>query len=321
MLNQKAESDLQQNKLESCYYHLQKAQQLCIHVPHLKVCIQIILVTNHKQSCLISSKIKLATKGLKLFESNFENAILVSNLIILRQHLDSSLANTYLNISAIQSSLECHDVALQNIYLSIILLQHELLIEGLKCNIELQHKLNLQKMQSNLLSEGINFQFDEYLKIDRAQILIAAYHNLSLEMEFFKRNEEAQKIIDSAKTLSEFILQPSHALRIKLKEIADKQVSTRIQKVQNFNHRSISFDDRNSNSIHHTKSSKYHFQRQYSKDNNNSIQLIQNSKTVLKNTPSKLIKHQKFITEITQSKSASKINKFMNPLELSYTQD
>lgn len=35
-------------------------------------------------------------------------------------------------------------------------------------------------------------------------------------MEFFKKNDESKKIIESAKTLSEFILQPSHQLRIKL---------------------------------------------------------------------------------------------------------
>ncbi|CAD8087556.1 unnamed protein product [Paramecium sonneborni] len=305
MLNQKAESELQLNKLESCYTYLQKAQQICLLVPTLKL-------QTLNNLALYHQKINQPQRAL-----NYLNQALK---IQYTQNFDSSLANTYLNISAIQSSLECHDGALQNIYLSIILLQHELLIEGLKCNIELQHQLNLHKLQSNLLSNGTNFQIDEYLKIDRAQILIAAYHNLSLEMEYFKKNEEARKIIESAKTLSEFILQPSHSLRQKLKEISDKHINNKIQKSQNLNHRSISFDDRNSNSIRPTKSSKYHFQRQFSKDNN-CIQLPQNPKTILKNTPPKLMKHQKFITEINQSKSSTKINKVINPLEISYTLD
>ncbi|CAD8080839.1 unnamed protein product [Paramecium sonneborni] len=88
MLNQKAKSDPQLNKLESCYNSLEKAQQMNLLVPNLKFQTLNNLALNHQKIYQPKRSLNYLNQPLKIEYT---------------QNFNSSLLNTYLNIGAIQS--------------------------------------------------------------------------------------------------------------------------------------------------------------------------------------------------------------------------
>ncbi|CAD8189661.1 unnamed protein product [Paramecium pentaurelia] len=216
LLNQQALIALQVENFESSLKYLKKAELLTSSVPELKA------QTFSNLACYYR---KIGKTRIAL--SYLQQALAIE----LKNEKSTQIPELYLNLCAVLSSLERHEEATQHIYLSIIMLQHELLLQFLKQNqqidIELIKKQNsIEQATQQVNSQQKSRQFDQNNlnknQQERIQILIVAYHNLGVEMEHLKQRIESKNIIKSAYQLSQFSLPLNHPLRQTLGSIIKK---------------------------------------------------------------------------------------------------
>ncbi|CAK94019.1 unnamed protein product (macronuclear) [Paramecium tetraurelia] len=216
LLNQQALIALQVENFEASLKYLKKAELLTSSVLELKA------QTYSNLACYYRKIGKTRTAL-----SYLQQALAIE----LKNDKSAQLPELYLNLCAVFSSLERHEEATQNIYLSIIMLQHELLLQFLKSNSQIDgdlmkhqnsidlslHQISTQQKTRQTEQNSLNKDQQE-----RMQILIVAYHNLGVEMEHLKQNVESKKILKSAYQLSQFSLAQNHPLRQTLGSIVKK---------------------------------------------------------------------------------------------------
>ncbi|CAD8179609.1 unnamed protein product [Paramecium pentaurelia] len=212
LLNHQGLIALQKQNYEQCIEYLRKAELATIYVPELKV------QTFNNLACYYRKMGKTRT-ALQYLQQALS--------IELQQKQSTSLPDIYLNLCAVLSQLERHEEAIQHIYLSIIMLQHELLISSLQKPEQKQDQSNEQSFPSRQSSfqyvNTVKSHYNESKKIqERMSILVVAYHNLGVEMEHLKLQFESKKIFQSALQLSEQCLPQEHQLRHALEEITKK---------------------------------------------------------------------------------------------------
>ncbi|CAD8088820.1 unnamed protein product [Paramecium primaurelia] len=212
LLNQQGLIALQKQNYEQCIEYLRKAELATIYVPELKV------QTFNNLACYYRKMGKTRT-ALQYLQQALS--------IELQQKQSTSLPDIYLNLCAVLSQLERHEEAIQHIYLSIIMLQHELLISTFQKPEQRQDQLNEQLFPSRQSSvqyvNSVKSHCNETKKQqERMSILVVAYHNLGVEMEHLKLQFESKKIFQSALLLSEQCLPQEHQLRHTLEEIIKK---------------------------------------------------------------------------------------------------
>ncbi|CAD8097340.1 unnamed protein product [Paramecium sonneborni] len=210
LLNQQGLLALQKSNFEQCIEYLKKAEVTTIYVPELKV------QTFNNLACYYRKMGKSRT-ALQYLQQALQ--------IELQQKQSTSLPDIYLNLCAVLSQLERHDEAIQHIYLSIIMLQHQLLVQSLqKQEIKQDQEPSFPSRQSSVqFVNSVKSNCNENKKIqERMSILVVAYHNLGVEMEHLKLQFESKKIFQSALQLSEQCLPQDHHLRHTLEEIIKK---------------------------------------------------------------------------------------------------
>jgi len=153
---------LQKEKFEATLEFLRKAEQLARNSLELKG------VTYNNMACYYRriGKLKIALKYL-------EDALAIE----IKLDKTKALADTHLNICAVYSQLEKHDIAMNHIMKSIILLQDELLI----------YSMTPEDQNNSIQDESERKKQLE----DRIAVLAIAYHNLGVEHEYLKQYEEA----------------------------------------------------------------------------------------------------------------------------------
>ncbi|CAD8110621.1 unnamed protein product [Paramecium sonneborni] len=216
LLNQQALIALQVQNYEICLKYLKKAELITCFVPELKA------QTLSNLACYYR-KIGKTRTALQYLQQALG--------IELKNETVTTLPELYLNLCAVFSQLDRHEEAIQHIYLSIIMLQHELLLQFLKQN-QLTSKDVIQKQnlydqtnqqinnqQKDRLFEQIHLNKEQK---ERIQILIVAYHNLGVEMEHLKQSLESKNIFRSAYQLSQISLISNHPLRQTLGLIIQK---------------------------------------------------------------------------------------------------
>jgi tetratricopeptide (TPR) repeat protein len=105
--------------------------------------------------------------------------------------LEHDIPNTHLNLCAVYSQINKHEQALTHAMQSVIILQE------------------------NLLSV-----FDDDLKIkELAPILVVAYHNMAVELEYLKKNNEAIMMYGKAVKLAEDYLSDGHPVFENVKSV------------------------------------------------------------------------------------------------------
>ncbi|CAD8173630.1 unnamed protein product [Paramecium octaurelia] len=223
LLNQQGLIALQKQNYEQCIEYLRKAEVATIYVPELKV------QTFNNLACYYRKMGKTRTALQYL-----QQALAIE----LQQKLSTSLPDIYLNLCAVLSQLERHDEAIQHIYLSIIMLQHELLISTFQKPELKQDQPNEQSFPSRQSSvqyvNTVKSHYNESKKVqERMSILVVAYHNLGVEMEHLKLQFESKKIFQSALQLSEQCLPQEHQLRHALEDITKKYNSEQQQQQGN----------------------------------------------------------------------------------------
>ncbi|CAD8105863.1 unnamed protein product [Paramecium sonneborni] len=216
LLNQQALIALQVQNFQITKKYLKKAELITSYVPELKA------QTFSNLACYYR-KIGKTRTALQYLQQALS--------IELKNETTTLLPELYLNICAVLSSQERHEDARQHIYLSIIMLQHELLLQFLKqsqqSSKDIFQKLNSfdqsnQQVKSQLKciqTEQINLNKEQK---ERIQILIVAYHNLGVEMEHLKQSLESKNIFRSAYQLSQISLTLNHPLRQTLGSIIQK---------------------------------------------------------------------------------------------------
>ncbi|CAD8178076.1 unnamed protein product [Paramecium octaurelia] len=219
LLNQQGLIALQKQNYEQCIEYLRKAELATIYVPELKV------QTFNNLACYYRKMGKTRTALQYL-----QQALAIE----LQQKQSTSLPDIYLNLCAVLSQLERHEEAIQHIYLSIIMLQHELLISSFQKHEQRQDQPNEQSFPSRQSSvqyvNSVKSHCNESKKLqERMSILVVAYHNLGVEMEHLKLQFESKKIFQSALQLSEQCLPQEHQLRHALEEIIKKYNSEQQQ--------------------------------------------------------------------------------------------
>ncbi|CAD8095344.1 unnamed protein product [Paramecium sonneborni] len=210
LLNQQGLLALQKQNFEQCIEYLKKAEVATIYVPEFKV------QTFNNLACYYRKMGKTRT-ALQYLQQALQ--------IELQQKQSNSLPDIYLNLCAVLSQLERHDEAIQHIYLSIIMLQHELLISSFqKQDLKQDQEPTLPSRQSSVqFVNTVKSNCNENKKIqERMSILVVAYHNLGVEMEHLKLQFESKKIFQSALQLSEQCLPQDHQLRHTLGDITKK---------------------------------------------------------------------------------------------------
>ncbi|CAK88492.1 unnamed protein product (macronuclear) [Paramecium tetraurelia] len=223
LLNQQGLIALQKQNYEQCIEYLRKAEVATIYVPELKV------QTFNNLACYYRKMGKTRTALQYL-----QQALAIE----LQQKQSTSLPDIYLNLCAVLSQLERHDEAIQHIYLSIIMLQHELLISTFQKPELKQDQPNEQSFPSRQSSvqyvNTVKSHYNESKKVqERMSILVVAYHNLGVEMEHLKLQFESKKIFQSALQLSEQCLPQEHQLRHALEDITKKYNSEQQQQQGN----------------------------------------------------------------------------------------
>ncbi|CAD8201733.1 unnamed protein product [Paramecium octaurelia] len=207
LLNQQALVALQVENFEITLKYLKKAELITSSVPELKA------QTYSNLACYYRKIGKTRTAL-----SYLQQALTIE----LKNDKSTQLPELYLNLCAVFSSLERHEEATQHIYLSIIMLQHELLLQFLKSNSQID--IDLMKKQNSIDLSLHQFSTEQKTRQseqnslnkdqqERMQILIVAYHNLGIEMEHLRQSVESKNILKSAYQLSQFTLTQNHPLR------------------------------------------------------------------------------------------------------------
>mmetsp|Transcript_38615 Transcript_38615/g.43864 ORF Transcript_38615/g.43864 Transcript_38615/m.43864 type:complete len:300 (-) Transcript_38615:1970-2869(-) len=123
-------------------------------------------------------------------------------------------ADTHLNLCAVLSQLERHDLAMEHAMRAIMLLQEELLNQLLDGGSSEE-----AKNQEGSGNSGENK--DKKTKEDRAAVLAIAYHNMGVELEFLKRYDEALNSYGKAAHFAEKNLGPTHGITENLRNVED----------------------------------------------------------------------------------------------------
>ncbi|KAM3147873.1 hypothetical protein pb186bvf_000201 [Paramecium bursaria] len=216
LLNQYSIVSLQDNQLDKCYTLLKKAEIICNQVPEQKV------QTYNHLACYFRKVGKTRT-ALKYLQQALQ--------IELALNQSQNLPNTYLNLCAVLSQLDRHEDAIQHIYLSIIMLQHEILMKTLSILNIKEEVRQFQDLSIKYINQSNEFKSRESIsenKLNKKQlqnkvaVLVVAYHNLGVEMEYLSKNLEANKIFQSALLMAEQNLPDSHKMTHTLKKLNEK---------------------------------------------------------------------------------------------------
>ncbi|CDW79018.1 UNKNOWN [Stylonychia lemnae] len=220
----------QKGNYEDCLIKLEKALVLkqsnfgTSSSEYTKTCLQISNICNILAISLVKAEqfnraLELLKKSEALCENNdygksmtYNNIAckLRSALTYLEKSLEieqtlpyhSSKADTHLNICAVLSQMNKHDIALHHAQCAIMIVQSNLL----KAFLPKREKMVETDAQANM-----NYEIEKNFK-DRVTVLAIAYHNLGVEQEFLKLYHESLESYRQGKEFAERYLGPQDGI-------------------------------------------------------------------------------------------------------------
>ncbi|EAR85352.3 ubiquitin carboxyl-terminal hydrolase family protein (macronuclear) [Tetrahymena thermophila SB210] len=207
LLNMSAMIYLEMEQFDKSLEQLRKAEMLQMNSQKMKA------VTFNNMACYYRRTNKLRT-ALNYLINALEIEIKLDDN-------DVSLADTHLNLCAVLSQLDRHDEALEHSMLSIIMLQDEMLSQTLKF-----YKTQSQNQQQNEPA----LKKRKIVTDDRIAVLAIAYHNLGVEFEHLKRDDESIKLYMKAYGIANTYLGIQHSVVKKMEKVMQKAKDQQYEK-------------------------------------------------------------------------------------------